>query len=80
MGAAIVTNGSATLWPFRDDTFPSRNAISKAPRAAAIAVAISSLGTGLTTSALQRGLSVVGGSADLLSRANPLPTPSEQTA
>ena len=27
------------------DTFPSRNAISKAPRAAAIAVAISSIGT-----------------------------------
>jgi len=46
MGAAIVTNGSATLWPFRDDTFPSRNAISKAPRAAAIAVAISSIGEG----------------------------------
>ena len=48
MGAAIVTNGSTTLWPFRDDTFPSRNAISKAPRAAAIAVAISSFGASLT--------------------------------
>jgi hypothetical protein len=31
------------------------------------------IGTGLTTAALQRGLSVLGGPADLLGRANPLP-------